>query len=164
MRTIHVQLNLGVSFPGGALAARRELVDAIESELDTTCDTGTGGGVADIWVGVTDAAEAKRRIRRIAKRLDIMEWTTLRAEPRSVRVEILCDDAFPIDRAKTAAKAFTAKISAAAIGEPTGSRVEYASGLITIDVEVPNAKVAIAKLEDLARAAGIADRVRIDAR
>ena len=163
VRELHIQLTLGASFPGNPIDARSKLIEAIENELGDVGDTGTGGGMMDIWLGAERPKEAARRIRRIAKRLGISEWTEVTVRPPSLRIEILCDDEYCVERAKGAGDALVREVEGDADrwAEVTGRGV--CDGIVEIDLDVRDA-TAVRRLGAIAKRLGIADRTRIDER
>jgi hypothetical protein len=164
MRELHIQLTLGASFPGEPIAVRSKLIEAIEKEVGEVGDTGTGGGVMDIWLTAEKPRSAARRIRRIAKRLGISEWTEVTVRSPSVQVEILCDDAYSIERASAAGEALMREIAADSNrwAEVTGHG--ECGGIVEIHIDVRDPASALTQLESIAKRLGISDRIRIDER
>jgi len=163
VRQLHIQLSLGASFPGNPIDVRSKLIEAVENEIGEVGDTGTGGGAMDIWLAVKKPKMAERQIRQIAKRLGIAEWTEVTVRAPSIRVEILCDDAYPIDRANAAGEALILEIEAGSErwAEVTGQGVCDGIGEIDIDVRDPP---PLKRLEAIVKRLGISDRTRIDER
>jgi hypothetical protein len=164
MRELHVQLTLGATFPGEPIEVRTRLIEAIENEIGEVGDTGTGGGVMDIWLTAAKPQSAARRIRSIAKRLGISEWTEVTVRSRSVRFEILCDDAYPVERAKATSEVLVREIEADASRWAEVSGIGVECGIVEIDIDVRDPSAAIGRLEAIAERLGISDRTRIDAR
>ena len=162
MPEIHVQVDLATRFPSpDDLALRRDLIAAIQRAGGRVGDTGAGGGVMDLWVGVEDPASGLQGIERMVELLGIAHRTRVEVRKPMVCASIDCaDDGFTPDEAIAAGDELAQAVVERNLG--TFNAIGELPGRVDVTFRVDNPDVAVPAIEALVENLGLGERTTID--